>query len=229
MSSVQAAPVAAPASAPGPTFNRRPPPPRRPRNLPAAILGLLLVLFSATTVAVLLSRAGHRTPVLVMVRTVPTGASITSRDVAEAGVAADPSVHAIPASDLGRVIGRVAAVTLVRGTLVTNAELASGPPVAAGSSVVGLDVKPGFAPAGLRSGAVVRLVLSQPDATSSAPVPVPVGPPVLAKRASVFDVASTPDGQAQIVSVVVDDELAPAVAAAGARGEVSIILLGGPG
>jgi hypothetical protein len=94
---------------------------------------------------------------------------------------------------------------------------------------VGLDVKPGFAPAGLRSGAAVRLVLVQPDTTSGPLAAPPMASPVLAQRASVLDVASTPDGQAQIVSVVVDNELAPAVATAGARGEVSIILLGGPG
>ena len=225
MTSVRAAPPATPDGT-GLVFAGPPPPPRRPRNLGGAVLGLLLVLFCATTVAVITSNAGHRRPVVVVARTVKMGATIGTGDLAEARVAADPSVHAIAASELGHLVGRVAAVTLVNGTLVTPAELETGPFVAAGSSVVGLNVKLGFAPAGLRPGAPVRLVLAQP-ATSSASAVAPSSPAVLAGQATVFDVTSTPDGQGQIVSVVVDDASAPAVAAAGAMGTVSVILLGG--
>jgi flagella basal body P-ring formation protein FlgA len=162
-----------------------------------------------------------------MARTVRMGATIGNRDVVEARVAADSSVHAIPASAIDTVVGRVAAVTLVGGTLVTRAELASGPVIPEGSSVVGLAIKPGFAPVGLRAGASVQLVLTRPDTTGSDQSATDAAPVVLAEQAQVFDAAVTPDGQGQIVSVIVDDPSAPAVAAAGARGEVSIVLLGG--
>lgn len=230
-----ATPSASSAPSPIPStngFGAPPPPPRRPRNIAGATLGVLLVLFCATAVAIYTSNAGHRRPVLVVVRSVRAGAAIGAGDIGEARVAADSSVRALPGSARSRVIGRIAAVDLLSGTLVTTAELATGPEVAAGTSVVGLNVKLGYAPAGLRPSVRVRLVFT-PNATSGAPDPAQRGADasgsVLVPEARVFDVTATPDGQGQIVSVVVDDASAPALAAAGARGEVSVILLGGTG
>jgi hypothetical protein len=227
-------PAPGPSASPSPTvgFGVRPPPPRRPRNLVGAALGLLLVLVCATAVAVYASNAGHRRPVLVVLRTVKSGSPITARDIGEARVAADPSVHAMAASELDRVIGRVAAVELVSGTLLTRAELSSGPVVPAGFAVVGLNVKLGYAPVGLRPADRVRLVLA-PSGTNAAAdgsqAGTGVGQPgaVLSSAARVFDVTATPDGQGEIVSVIVDDNSAPVLAADGARGEVSVVLLGG--
>src|ERR1019366_3388809 len=103
MTSVRVAPAAVPDPRPGPVFAGPPPPPRRPRNLAGAVLGLLLVLFSATTVAVITANAGHRRPVLLVARNVEMGASISSGDLIETRVAADTSVRSIPAGELGRV------------------------------------------------------------------------------------------------------------------------------
>jgi hypothetical protein len=215
-------------------FGSLPPPPRRPRNIAGAVLGLLLVVFCATAVAVYTSNAGHRRSVLVVVRSVRAGALISANDVGEARVAADPSVHAILASARSTVVGRVAAVDLVPGTLLTRAELASGPVAPAGSAVVGLNVKLGYAPAGLRPGDRVGLVLA-PAAGAGPGGPAEPALPgaggagtLLVPEARVFDVAITPDGQSQIISVIVDSNSAPALAADGARGQVSVILLGGP-
>jgi hypothetical protein len=209
-------------------FGVPPPPPRRPRNVAGAILGVLLVLLCATAVAVYTSNAGHRRPVLVVVRSVRAGAAIGAADVGEARVAADSSVRSLPASARARVIGRIAAVDLLSGTLLTTAELATGPQVAAGSSVVGLNVKLGYAPAGLHPSVRVRLVFTPNGTDSAQPGAIGSGS-VLVSQARVFDVADTPDGQGQIVSVVVTNASAPALAAAGARGQVSVILLGGTG
>jgi hypothetical protein len=226
-----------PASAPSPVpsangFGAPPPPPRRPRNIAGATLGVLLILFCATAVAVYSANAGHRRPVLVMVRSVRAGAAIAPGDLGEARVAADGSVRAMPASARARVIGRIAAVDLVRGALLISAELDGGPVVPAGSSVVGLNVKLGYAPAGLRPSVRVRLVYTPTGAagaTDGAQPASTAGGSVLVAQARVFDVVATPDGQGQIVSVVVDDASAPALAAAGARGQVSVIMLGGRG
>jgi hypothetical protein len=212
-------------------FGAPPPPPRRPRNLAGAAFGVLLVLFCATAVAVYTANAGHRRPVLVMLRTVHAGAAIAPADLGEARVAADGSVRAMPSSARARVVGRIAAVDLVRGALLISGELDAGPVVPAGSSVVGLNVKLGYAPAGLRPSARVRLVFTPTGASAAdgASSGSSGSGSVLVAQARVFDIAATPDGQGQIVSVVVDDASAPALAAAGARGQVSVILLGGAG
>jgi hypothetical protein len=133
----------------------------------------------------------------------------------------------MPASERSRVIGRIASVDLMSGTLLTAAQLGSGPGVATGRSVVGLNVKLGYAPAGLRPSLRVRLVFTPTG--NGGPLDSGQSGSVLVSEARVFDVTATPDGQGQIVSVIVDDASAPALAAAGARGQVSIILLGGAG
>jgi hypothetical protein len=99
--------------------------------------------------------------------------------------------------------------------------------VPAGSAVVGLNLRAGFAPSGLRPGDRVGLVLTPP--AGSAPPQPSAGGSLLVPEARVYDVSATPDGQGQIVSVVVDTASAPVLAAQGARGTVSVIVLGGPG
>ncbi len=207
------------------------PPPRRPRNLAGAALGLLLVVFCATAVAVYGANAGHRKPVLLVVRSVRAGAPIEAVDIGEARVAADPSVHAMAVSERAGVIGRIAAVDLVSGTLLTRAQLATGPTVPPGSAVVGLNVRLGYAPTGLHPSDRVRLVLAPAGvgAASDSVGQSTGGGTVLVSLARVFDVTATPDGQGEIVSVIVDAAGAPIVAADGARGQVSVVLLGGSG
>jgi hypothetical protein len=51
---------------------------------------------------------------------------------------------------------------------------------------------------------------------------------ILVPQAQVFSVDPAPDGQTTVVSVVVANWAAAAVAGSSAKGEVSIVLLGGP-
>lgn len=196
---------------------------RRSRNLPGAILGVLLVVVCSLVVATLASSSGHRTQVLVIVKPIAAGTPIRVGDLRSAGVAADSTVRGIRASQASTIVGRIAADNLVPGALLVSSELAAGPPVVKGSTIVGLALKPGFLPANIAPQDKVTVLDTPTGSASSASG----AGGVLAGGATVFSVGSSPDGQATLVSVEVPAANAPAVAEANAQGDVSLVLVGG--
>ena len=139
----------------------------RRKNPPAVVLGVLLIAVCAFGIGAWALNVGHRTQVLVVTRPVPAGSVISASDLTTAGVAADHSVSGIPASAAGQVIGKVASDNLVPGTLLVRAEVGGGPSVPSGTSVVGLDLKPGLFPAALQPGDSVAVVSTPAQASSS--------------------------------------------------------------
>ena len=137
---------------------------RRRRNVPGAVLGVLIVTVCAFAIGSWALSVNHRTQVLVVSRLVPAGSVIQASDLTASGVAAGHAVAAIPASASSQVIGKVALETLVPGSLVVRAEVGAGPQVPAGSSVVGLDLKPGMFPAALQVGDTVSVVATPAQA-----------------------------------------------------------------
>lgn len=205
------------------SFAGRAPTLRRSRNLPGATLGILLIVVCSLLVAAFASSADRRTQVLVIIRPVAAGTALSASDVRATGVAAGRSVRGIGAAQAGTVIGRVAADNLVPGTLLVSAELATGPLVGKGASVVGLALKPGLLPASLAAQDFVAILATPPAGAG------PGGPTagsVLAARATVYSVGPSPEGQSTLVSVEVPGGAAPAVAEANAQGSISLVLLG---
>jgi hypothetical protein len=193
---------------------------RRRRNVPGAVLGVLIVTVCAFAIGSWALSVNHRTQVLVVSRLVPAGSVIQASDLTASGVAAGHAVAAIPASASSLVIGKVALETLVPGALVVRAEVGAGPQVPAGSSVVGLDLKPGMFPAALQVGDSVSVVATPAQAGSGA------GGSLLVGTATVFSAGASPDGTTMLVSVTVPSRQALAVAAAGAQGSVSLVWVG---
>jgi hypothetical protein len=194
------------------------------------VLGLLLIVFCAVAVALYAANVGHRRAVLVVARPIKAGSVIHSSDLGEVRISSDPSVHSIPASQRDRIAGQLAAVSLVPGTLVTRDEFASGPRLSPGQAVVGLSLKPGQFPDGLRASDQVMVVDTGVAAESAGGANVnPTGPAVSVAQAEVFSVDPTADGQTTVVSIITTVGLAPGVVQAGAKGAVSLVLLGGSG
>jgi len=196
-----------------------------------ALVGVLIILVCASGVALFTLNAGHRRAVLVMVRAVDAGTAIRPADLGETRVASDSGVHVLAATERAQVLGRVAAIQLVPGMLVSPDLLSNGSLVAAGHAVVGLALKPGQLPSRLRPLDQVMLVRtstgSSGDGTTASAQPS--GDPILVASAQVFDVETAADGQTIVVSVVVTTDQAAAVASASARAEVSVVLLGESG
>jgi hypothetical protein len=178
-------------------------------------------------VAVYASNVGHRHAVLVVIRPVSAGTTLRAGDLGEARISSDPQVHAVPSGERSSVIGRVTSVNLVPGTLLVRGELASGPLIGPGSAVVGLALKPGRLPSGVK--VLDRVTLVQTANGTSPSGSSATSGQVLVTAAQVSSVEPTTDGQTTAVSVVVPTDAAPTVAAAAARDEVTLLLLGGAG
>jgi SAF domain len=211
---------------PGPAGDEFGPPPRpRPtRNVAGILLGAVLVLFCGAAVAAFTASIGHRRSVLVVVRPVSAGSVIQDADLGEARLPPDPALRTVAASERSRIVGRVAGVNLVAGTLVAEAELSSGPQADANHGIVGLALKAGQFPTGLRPLDLVTVVETSPASSAG-----PVDATVLVTDAQVTSTGVAADGQSTTVSVLVPRTAAPTVAGAAARGQISLVLLGGSG
>jgi len=180
----------------------------------------LLVVVCAFGIGSWAASVGHRTHVLVVAHFVSAGSVIQSSDLTTVGISSDREVSAIPAAAAAQTVGRVAADNLVPGTLLVRAELASGPVVPAGSSLVGLALKPGMFPASLQPGDTVAVVATPAQTADSG------AGSVLVANATVYSTGISPDGTSTLVSVVVPAADAAAVATAGAQGNVSLVVDG---
>jgi hypothetical protein len=205
-------------------------PPRltpRPRlNRSRLLLGIFLIATLSLAFAVLYSNVGSRQPVLAIARPVNAGQKIRSSDLSEVRVSLDPALKPIAASERATVEGRVAAVNLVPGTLLTRAELATGPALDSGRSEVGLALKPGQFPPGLRVGDHVSAVLLV-AAAAGAPSDHG-GIDRVIDDATVTSLADSGDASgATVVGLDVSSTDAPAVAAASAANRVTITRQGG--
>ena len=196
-------------------------PPGRGRGRVAG--GVALLGVSALAAIALYGNVGDRQPVLAVAKPVTAGQAIAATDLTVARVAADPGVRTIPASQRSKVVGRTAGVALTPGALLAPGQLAEGPALPPGSMVVGALLKPGQFPLGLQPGdsvLVVPLVASTQAALLGGQAPDALKP----IRATVAGVEKLRDaGGTTSVSLAVVPELAPAVAAAGAEGRLSVM------
>src|SRR3546814_20254874 len=87
--------------------------------------------------------AGDREPVLAIAREVPAGQVISGADLQIVRVGADPGVSTISAARRSDVVGPTAAVDLIPGTLLVEDPLCEPAALAAGDSIVGLDLHGG--------------------------------------------------------------------------------------
>jgi Flp pilus assembly protein CpaB len=130
-----------------------------------AVASLLIVGFGLTG-ALLVSRAGDTTSVLVAARPVPAGQPISGADLSVARVSG--SVRAIAAAQANTVVGRIAAVGMVAGQVLNRDMLTATTVPGQGQVMVGLALAPGQLPGdGLQIGDRV-LAVAVPAATDSA-------------------------------------------------------------
>ena len=221
--------------------SERLPKPNKVRRPVMALASTVLIFASIAIFADLYANAGHRVPIVAVVQPVHQGQQISSSDLGEVEASISGSVHPIPYSAVGSVVGKEAAVALVPGSILTTGDVSNASRIPGGDAIVGVALKPGQLPsAGVVPGQQVMVVQtglpgspaptfagssSSPDSTSSQPSSVGV----LVPRADVYDVASpgsTSGGSStQLVSIQLPENLAPAVSVAAAAGEVSLIVI----
>jgi hypothetical protein len=148
-----------------------------------------------------------------------------------ADVSLDPAVASIPASQESSVVGKRAAMQLAPGALLARADVTNAPLQPAGTSVVGVQLKPGQLPAGrLSVGEQVELVYTPSSAqsalstgsASSTQLPTTVA-------ATIVNVGAVDTQGNETVDVAVTATLAPGLAAQAATGDIALIAVSAGG
>jgi Flp pilus assembly protein CpaB len=202
-------PVAAPLRAP------------RPRRRPGLLaLGVALVALGALAAAWLVSTSSARIAVLVAARDVPYGTVLTDADLSSVEVAGTSGVAVIPAGERDRVVGRVAATTIVAGSLLAPAQLTAAAPPAPGEVLVGVPLKADRLPAGGLTPGDRILIVETPGVDGDPPT----GPPETL-AATVVRVGPADLNGVSVLDVTVAAGDGPALASRAATGRIALVLL----
>ena len=200
--------------------------PRRHRQLPLVVVGVLLVVGFALAFTDASLRLGSREEVLVVAQPVAAGQVLTGADVRAARVSTGSGLNVVLSGDEATVVGRRAAVALVAGSLLTTAEVGSPPPVGSGFDVVAVGLKPGTYPPELAPGDRVEVVpvtttSSGGTGTASVTSGTPVGATVLS-----VELASAAANTPTVFSLQVSTGEADEVATLAAAGQASLVEVG---
>jgi hypothetical protein len=200
--------------------------PTRQKRPGYVALAIVLIVGLAALGAYFYSKAGQKTPVVVVVKDVPAGHVISREDLSTVNVAG--GVTAVAGSHIDSVVGEVATVELLPNTLLQRSMVTDASPLPASSAMVGVELKPGQLPAtGLSAGAQVQ-VLQLPNKTATAPAASgPQNATVLAGSATVY--TTTPDPSqtgGTLATLIVPKADAAAIASASSAGLVALIQVG---
>jgi Flp pilus assembly protein CpaB len=197
--------------------------PTRQKRPGYAAIAVVLIVGLAALGAYFYTKAGQKTPVVVVTKDVPVGHRLDRSDLSTVDVAG--GVTAIGGSNLDSVVGEVATVELLPGTLLQRAMVSSTSALPSGESMVGVELRPGQLPAGgIGDGATVQVLqLPNKNSTSNATQKAIV----LAASATVYESASDPSqtGGTLMTLIVPSDDAAP-VAAASNSGLVALVQVG---
>jgi hypothetical protein len=215
-----------------PARNGRAASPRRHRQLPLVLVGVLLVIGCALAFTDASLHLGSREEVLVVDQPLAAGQILTSGDLRGVRVSTGSGLQIVPVTDEASVVGRHVAVALVAGALLTTSEVGSAPPVGAGSDVVAVGLKSGAYPPDLAPGDQVQVVpvtsTSGGSTSGSDTASVTTGSPIAATVLGIEPSSSNSDSPT-VFSLQVSKADAEEVAALAATGQASIVQLGAAG
>ncbi len=191
------------------------------RSAPMALAGLAAVVLGALLFAGLHVGLDRRRPVLVVTRPVAAGAVISVEDLGEKK-ASVPGSMAMPASRRSDVVGKAAATALVPGSLLAPGQVGVSSALQAGEALVGLSLKAGQFPAGLRPGTRVGVVDTGQQGSGQ--------PATVVSRQAVVTTVGRLESATSTVSVAVTVPVgeAAAVVGASAAGRASLLALPAP-
>jgi hypothetical protein len=127
---------------------------------------VLLILVGALGATMLVLQAGDRIEVVKVKEDIQAGESVNSSNVTSVMVAADDNIHYIEWSQLDTLKKLKAKSTIYAGTVAVGELFTGESGVAAGKATVGLALKEGQYPVGLKTGDVVAAYRVGSDAGS---------------------------------------------------------------
>jgi hypothetical protein len=171
------------------------------------------------------------TQVLAVAQDVPVGATITDADLTTASVTKDPNLSPIPAADKSQIVGMVAQVGLVKGELLTRAQIGTSSGFTSGQQLVALPLKQGQFPArGLTPGQKVLIVATPgangPTSSTSSTSSAGSSDASAGVTATVAEVGPINQAtQVTVIDVQVSADSGVAVAQLASTGNLALILL----
>ncbi|MCB2176494.1 MAG: hypothetical protein KQH57_11845 [Actinomycetales bacterium] len=192
-------------------------------------------LFAAMVLVVCLGALGNvwlhaattsATQVVAARSTIQRGALITAEDLMSVRVEVDPTVHTVPAADLGSMVGKRAALDVAAGSLLTPESVVEVNVPADGYSLVGVGVAQAMMPGTqLLAGDEIRLVAATADpavaAAATSADPVSIAAVVVSTRAGTDPTVA---GSQTIITVQVPTTDAARLAALASTGKVAVVL-----
>ncbi len=208
-----APPAAVPAS------QTTPEPPRIPgrRNPKWIALGIVALCLGGLLSYVIYARMVTETPVVSVAQTVYRGEVIEASDLTTITLQGSSIPQAVPARDLGTVVGRRAAADLVAGSVLVASALTDDAIPAVGRAVVGLKLSAGRTPTSLLlPSSAVRLVALPPENGTDKLT----GDTFTAR---VIDQSNAADGTSILVNVDVAADQAATIAQLAAQDRIALI------
>lgn len=190
------------------------------RRRPVLIIGSIAAIVLSSLLAVWVwTTSTTSVEVLAARTTIQRGHVVQAADLVTVRVNLDPAMQSIPAAQLADVVGKVAALDVAQGSLLTQAAVAPIITPERGKAVVGIALEQGLLPATpLQTGDTVRIVQT-PGAQGEPPTKDP-----WSLDAVVVSVTPSEDGQLTVVDVEVSTGDAARLAALTATGKVALIL-----
>jgi hypothetical protein len=203
--------------------------PRQTRRPTLVALGLVLVLAGGMVGALLYLRATQHSQVLAVARPVAVGHAITDADLTALSLSVDPRIRPFPASARSQVVGQVATVNLVPGTLLLRRMVTPRSVLQPGEGLVGLALKAGQVPEQLAPGDLVQVVRTPAPPGASPGTAADNGDSgVLVSRARVLSVTDLASGDTTRVSLIVPLDDAGTLYRANATGQLALIVMAAP-
>ncbi|MGW1403022.1 SAF domain-containing protein [Streptomyces sp. NPDC002405] len=224
--------AAAPAQ---PSVGDRLPTSPRERKPALAALAVLLILVGALGATMLVLQAGDRIEVVKVAKDIQAGESVTSDDVTSVMVAADDSIDYVQWSQLGALKALKAKSTIYAGTVVVGQMFGAKSSLPAGKASVGVALKEGQYPSGIKSGdivAVYRVGDNAPSSNSgSGSTGSSAGGNLIVDKARVSSKSDNSDAAVSTgnlsLTLLVDQSDAAAVTQAASAGSVAVVVVPG--
>ncbi|WP_327295971.1 hypothetical protein [Streptomyces sp. NBC_01197] len=213
----------------------------RERKPALAALAVLLILVGALGATVLVLRAGNRVEVAKLTHNVEAGQAITDSDVTSVMVANDSSINYIKWDQLGTVEKTLTARSaLYSGSLLVGEMFTGEKGTPAGKAVVGLSLKDGQYPVGIKAGDTVTVYRvgdrngssgssssSSGSQSGSSSTSGASGGGIIVNRATVNYAAKPNDSTISsgnlAVTLLVDNAEAAALSQAASAGEAAVV------
>jgi hypothetical protein len=215
-----------------PSVGDRLPTPPRERKPALAALAVLLILVGALGATMLVLQAGDRVEVVKVTQEIPAGGTVTESNATSVLVADDDAINYVKWDQLATLKTLKAKSTIYKDTVVMGQMFGSDAGTADGKTLVGLSLKAGQYPSGIKVGDTVAAYRVTDGGSSSNSSASTSGDSdsLLADKAIVtaVPVANSDDivGSATTAyTLAVDSDVAPALAQAAANGQVALVLV----